>query len=58
MMIAMRALATYSAVIARQKREARLHAKYRATQYAAAYPLNHRRLGVLDPRFRGDDDHF
>jgi len=48
-MMVMRALSIYSAVIARLDR---------ATQYATAYPLNHGRFGVLDPRFRGDDDHF
>jgi hypothetical protein len=45
----------YSAVIARQKREARLQANDRAIRYAAASPYPITASGILDPRFRGDD---
>jgi hypothetical protein len=50
------ALANHFAVIARQKREARLRRNDRAIQYAAASRFNGTASGILDPRFRGDDD--
>jgi hypothetical protein len=43
-------------VIVRQKREARLRSDDRAIQYAAASRSFSNASGILDPRFRGDDD--